>query len=149
MYINAGDTLRAGQVGREIVKVVENSGGEKKHKGVILADVMQQISNIEFQGNDMGKAMEAAKDACARYQEAGDVKGEASVMKTMMNVHLNNKKLYEGIDEAKAIVSLYREAGIGDKSLGDALIDLAQVYLQGDCTDEATDAAGQAMGVFM
>lgn len=147
MFINAGDTLRAGLVGWEIVKVVGESGGEKKHK-VKLSEVIQKIANIEFQGNDMEKAMAAAEEACSRFQQAGDVEGEAAVMKTMMNVYLRKQKFYEGIDVAKAIVELYREAGVSDKSLGGALIDLAQVYLQGDCADEAVEAASQALVAF-
>lgn len=147
MFITAGDCLRAGLVGWKIVEVVNASGGEKKHK-VKLSEIIQKIADIEFQGNDMEKAMGAAEDACSRFQQAGDVEGEANVMKTMMNVYLRKEKFYEGIVVAKAIVDLYREAGIGDKSLGGALMDLAQVYLQGDCNDEAVDAAGQALVVF-
>merc|ERR1712224_673710 len=127
MFIDSGDTLRAGLVGWEIVSVVGASGGEKKHK-ISLAEVIQNIANIEFAGSDMDKAMRAAEDACARFQEAGNVEGEAAVMRTMMNVYLRSKKFYEGIDVAKAIVSLYRDSGIGDKSLGAAQLDLAEVY---------------------
>jgi len=147
MFITAGDTLRAGLTGWEIVRVVGETGGEKKHK-VKLAGIIKRIADIEFQGNDMEKCMEAAEDACARFQEAGDVEGEAAVMKTMMNVYLHKKKFYEGADVAKAIVDLYREAGVSDKRLGGALIDQAQVYLQGDCYDEAVEAASRALAVF-
>lgn len=147
MFINAGDTLRAGLVGWEIVRVVGESGGEKKHK-VKLAEVIQKIADIEFQGNDMEKAMAAAEEACTRFQKAGNVDGETAVMKTMMNVYLAKNKFYEGIDVAKAIVELYRESGVSDKSLGGALMDLAQIYWRGDCFDEAVDAASQALVVF-
>jgi len=147
MFINAGDCLRAGLVGWEIVKVVGESGGEKKHK-VKLSDVIQKIAEIEFQGNDLEKAMQAAEDAFTRFEQSGDVEGQAAVMKTMMNVYLKKQKFYEGIDVAKGIVELYREAGVSGKTLGGALMDLATVYLQGDCFDEAVDAAGQSLAVF-
>jgi len=146
LFINAGDFLRAGLVGWEIVAVVGASGGEKKHK-IKLADVIQKIASIEFEGNDLDKAMAAAEDACARFQQAGDVPGEAAVMTTMMNVYLKKGKFYEGVDVARAIVELYRERG-GEylKEVGGALLDLAQVYENGDCYEEAMDAANQAMG---
>jgi len=147
MFINAGDTLRAGLVGWEIVRVVSESGGERKHK-VKLAEIIQKIAEIEFQGNDLEKSMQAAEDACARFQQANDTDGEAAVMKTMMNVYMAKGKYWEGIDVAKGIVELYREAGVSDKSVGGALMDLAQVYLQGDCFDEAVNAASQAAATF-
>jgi len=147
MFVNAGDTLRAGLVGWEIVKVVTESGGEKKHK-VSLPEILQQIANIEYQGNDLEKAMSAAGEACSLFQKAGNVNGEAAVMKTIVNVHLKKEKFYEATEVAKEIVKLYRDAGVEDKALGNALMDLADVWMQNDCTDEATDAAGQALTAF-
>jgi len=144
MFITGGDPLRAGLAGWDIVKVVSESGGEKKHK-VKLAEIIQKIADIEFQGNDMEKCMDAAEQACTRFQQAGDVEGEAAVMKTMMNVYLRKQKFHEGVLVAKAIVELYREAGVSDKNVGGALMDVAQVYLQGDCFDEAVEAASQAL----
>merc|ERR1712023_288236 len=94
MFVNSGDTMRAGMVGWEIVKVVGESGGEKKHK-VSLAEVTQQIASIEFQGNDLDKAMAAAGEACSLFQKAGNVNGEAAVKKTMVDVYLKKDKFYE------------------------------------------------------
>lgn len=147
MFTQAGDTLRAGLVGWEIVKVVSESGGEKKHK-VKLAEIIQSIANIEFQGNDLEKAMAAAEEACSLYQKAGNAEGEAAMMKVMMNVYLKKDKFYEGIEVAKAIVQLYHEAGLGGKFVGGALMDLATVYMHGDSYDEATVAASQADQMF-
>jgi len=147
MFIESGDTLRAGLVGWEIVKVVGESGGEKKHK-VKLADIIRKIADIEFKGNDMDKCMAAAEDACTRFQELGDVEGEAAVMKTMMNVYFRKQKFHEGINVAKAIVDLYHEAGVADKLLGSAMMDLAQAYLHGDCLDEGVESASRALVVF-
>jgi tetratricopeptide (TPR) repeat protein len=147
MFVNAGDTLRAGLVGWEIVKVVTDSGGEKKHK-VSLAEIMQRIASIEFQGNDLDKAMSAASDACTRFQQAGNADGEAAVMKTMVDVYIKQDKFYEAVEVAKEIVELYRSTGGEDKALGNALLDLADVWMRNDCTAEATDAAGQALTAF-
>jgi tetratricopeptide (TPR) repeat protein len=147
MFMNAGDNLRAGLVGWEIVKVVGLSGGEKKHK-LKLSEVIQQIASIEFQGNDMDKAMKAAEEARELFQKDGDINGEAIVMKTMMNVYIKKGKFYDGVGMAKAIVQLYKDSSNDAQLLGGAQMDLAQVYLQGDSADEAIDAATQALTSF-
>lgn len=147
MFVNSGDTLRAGLAGWEIVKVVGESGGEKKHK-VSLPEIMQQIATIEYHGNDLDKAMSAASEACSLFQKAGNVNGEAAVMKTIVNVYLKKEKFYEAVQVSKEIVQLYKDTGGEDKSLGEALMDLANVWMKNDCPDEATDAAGQALTAF-
>merc|ERR1712100_413473 len=82
------------------------------------------------------------------FQKAGNVKGEATVLKTMVDVYLKKSKLYEAVEVAKEIVQLYRDTGAEDKSLGDALMDLSDIWMRNDCADEAIDAAGQALTAY-
>jgi len=96
----------------------------------------------------LDKAMKAADEAAGMFEKEGDASGQAAVMKTKMNVLLKKNKFYDAIDVAKSVVQLYRESSAEEKLLGDALMELAKVYLQGDSFDEAVDAAGQALAVF-
>merc|ERR1712224_11046 len=120
MFVNAGDSLRAGLCGWEIVSRVEATGGEKKHK-IKLSDIIQQIAVIEFQGNDYDKAMKAAEEARALFQKEGNLSGEATVMKTMMNVYLKKNKFLSAVQVAKDMVKLYQNSPGDERLLGGAL----------------------------
>mmetsp|Transcript_48971 Transcript_48971/g.89771 ORF Transcript_48971/g.89771 Transcript_48971/m.89771 type:complete len:383 (+) Transcript_48971:61-1209(+) len=148
MYLGAGDTLRAGLVGWEIVKTIK-AVGQNKFK-VKLADVVKQIADIEAQGGDMTKTLNACEEAKELYEQAGDIEGMASTLGTMKNAYLQQGKYYEAVEAAKAIVELYKDylSMVSPKLLGDAFMDLAKVYKDGDCFDEQVDAASQALAVY-
>lgn len=148
MYLQAGDTLKAGLVGWEVVKTIKEVG-QNKFK-VKLADIVKQIADIEAQGGDMQKTLNACEEAKDLYEQSGDIEGMAAVLGTMKAAYLGQGKFYEAIDSAKAIVDLYTDyiSMISPKLLGDAIMDLAEVYGSGDCFDEQVDAASQALAVY-
>mmetsp|Transcript_27716 Transcript_27716/g.79606 ORF Transcript_27716/g.79606 Transcript_27716/m.79606 type:complete len:379 (+) Transcript_27716:69-1205(+) len=109
------------------------------------ASCYHTIAKIE--AADAKKAAEAVHKAKDLYAEAGDVRGQAAVLETAMDMLITGGLYYEAVKVGKGRISLFQDAGdISEQAR--AMLKLGDVYMKNDDYERAMKVGEVAMQTF-